>query len=409
MNKVDEIAFDQFAENTPPPNSEVFKTSSDQRVVSRPNNALEELHIDEPAHRDNKQPQVAATMRRSSGKIIPPPTQAAKEPTHSDNSLPQPEVTRRRSSGSMIQPPSEPAEEPTHPDNKLPPLGVTRRRSSGGMIQPHIKPADDPNRRRWRKIEATEKRRTISPRSKDPEAAREMICKGLERISKDTMDVVAYRKLQGLIEHHDDMFGDEELFDRLLMTLLEAMERPASEKVGFLGRPLDLSTQTLLTIRFMFWNCKKYFSAYYPKAMAALVSARRNYGGNSHIVSGLEDTVEDIAGVCKAGDALDAVLDVIVAEDRDEQGYHVVNLGIFAATAILSRVHTRLPNRLVGRIGKFCGEVLAGSRLDARRSVTLLCINLHSLVTPPEANFWQALGTLREDSRNMLSYYIGRQ
>lgn len=300
--------------------------------------------------------------------------------------------------------------EPAHRDNKQPNGGLHRRHSSGKKFEPVRPPSDDAGRRHWRRIEQAAQRRSISPNSKDPKVAREMIRKALGRIRSDALDVVGFRKVQGLILHHDEMFTDEDLFDQLLMALLAAMERPPNEKRQPLGRPLDLKTQVLLTIRFMFTHNKKYFSAYYPRAMCGMVAARRNYEHGCHIVSGLEETVDDIAEVCKASEVMDAILDYAVTEERDEQGSRAITLGVFALNSILYHlhvVHTRIPNRLVVRVGGFCGDLLAGSRLDARRMVTMLCINLRGMVT--EEKFWEVLGTLRDDSRNLLIYYLSRQ
>lgn len=301
-----------------------------------------------------------------------------------------------------------PVNEPTtpgHRDNK--PLSAPDRAplnalSPGGTENTH---------RRWGKAESVEKRRSISPRSKDPAKAREMIDKGITRIRAKALDVHGYRKLQGLIKYHDAIFTDEAKYDEMLLALLDALEAPGDDKRSPLGRPLDLKTQILVTIRLMFTYNRTYFSAYYPRVMTALVNTRKQYELTNHIVSGLEETAEDIVAACRPPDVIDAVLDLIETEEQDEKGYRAVTMGIYVLTGLLRRLNKNrvyLSQPELERFGKFANKSLTQPQPDIRRAITEFCVELHEMVNNDEV-FWRMIDSPVGDHRNLLTYFIARK
>ncbi|RHZ44320.1 uncharacterized protein CDV56_101406 [Aspergillus thermomutatus] len=292
--------------------------------------------------------------------------------------------------------------EPSHRANKQ------VRHAANKLEDETTTPIDDPSRRRWKKVETAERRTSVSPRSKDPTKAREMLDKGIQRIRTKTMDILGYRKLQGLIKYHDSIFTDEEKYDEMLLALFDELESSPDEKRQPLGRPLDLKTQVLLTIRFMFTHNKLYFSAYCPKALGALVLARKYYDANCHIVSGLEETADDIITVCEPADVIDSVLDVIITEEKDDREYRSILMGVSMLTRILNRLNadkSRVPDLVLERLGQFAASKLADRQPDVRRLAVQLCVQLHGMIANEE-EFWRVLGNPRENSRNLLTYYI---
>lgn len=264
--------------------------------------------------------------------------------------------------------------------------------------------------RRWRKIEIAEKRRSISPRSKDPVKARDMIDKGIKRIKANAMDVHGYRKLQGLIKYHDSIFTDEEKYDEMLMALLEDVEGPPDGKPRPMGRPLDLKTQVLVTIRLMFAHKNPYVPAYYPRLTVAMLNARKHYDINCHIVSGLERTVDDIVMACKPREVMEAVLDLIETEERDDEGYRAIGMGIYVMNGLFRRLNksgVRMTQPVLERVGKFAQEGLKDPRPDIRRATTELCVELHRMLRDDQ-EFWRLVDSPQGDYRNLLTYYIAK-
>jgi CLIP-associating protein 1/2 len=265
--------------------------------------------------------------------------------------------------------------------------------------------------RRWNKVETAEKRKSVSPRSKDPDQARLMLDNGITKIRARNLDVHGYRKLQGLIKEHDNIFKDETKFDDLLLALLDSLEAPNEERRTALGRPLDLKTQVLVTTRLMFAHNKLYFSAYYPRAMSAVISARKYYDSKDHIVSGLEETSEDIAGACNPGDVIDAILDVLETEERNEAGYRTISMGIYVLSGLLHRLNTRkmtMEKADLKRLGKLAFRSIRDTHPDIRRAVIDYCLELRDMVEPEE-DFWQMINDSVEDYRALLTYYIIRR
>lgn len=378
---------------------------------------------------NNNQPEVEAPASPA-GSVVhhPATTEGENEPSstpagvlsesphgNNENTTPAPSKFVNVSSENRPTPRSNvleeiPNNEPVQRDNKPPRQAVGKRRSSESL--PAATP-DVPNRR-WKKFES-ERRRSLSPRSKDPAKAREMLDKGVHRIQTKTMDILGYRKLQGLIGSHEAIFETEAKYDEMLTALLDELESVPEEKRQSIGRPMDLKTQVLVTIRFMFRHNPQYFAAYHAQAVTALVSARKRYPSSSHIASGLEETAEDIIAVCDAGTVIDAILDQVEVEDKDEEGYRAITMGTNVMSRLVRRVNSssssssdKLDERLVERIGQFSGPHLTDRQPDVRRQVTDLSVALYRTVGD-ERRFWEVLGSPRENSRNLLTYCIHKK
>ncbi|PYI32332.1 ARM repeat-containing protein [Aspergillus indologenus CBS 114.80] len=298
--------------------------------------------------------------------------------------------------------------ESVHRDSKpaVPTLPSYRGRQSIGATD---STASSEYRRR-KNDQIADRKRSISPRSRDPVKAREMLEKGIQKIRSKNMDILGYRKLQGLIEYHDSIFIHEGKYDEMLLVLLEELESPPDEKRQRLGRPLDLKTQVLLTIRFMLAHNKHFSSSYYPRAITALIAARNYYDSSSHIINGLNETAEEILIQCEPEGVIDAVTDLVSTEDP-ETGDRAVTMGFSVMTEILKGMNSnaiRLSCRLLEKVGSLAGKSLTARQPDVRRQATQLCVQLHTMADNDD-HFWQVVGRPRENSRNLLTYYIARK
>jgi CLIP-associating protein 1/2 len=259
----------------------------------------------------------------------------------------------------------------------------------------------------WNNKETAERRRSISPRSKDPEEARKLLARGIERIKSRSIDDHGYRKLQGLISYHDHIFQDEQRYDDMLLALLNALETPNTEKRTPLGRRFDNKFQILVTIRLMFVHNRKYFAAYFPRAMSALVTARRNFESRNHIVSGLEETAQDITAACNPPDVIDAVMDVLETEERDEAGSRTVAMGLHILSGLSARMRALqapLEPQQEQRMAKFALNCLREPTSIVRRAVIEYCLELKRIITP-EARFFRLVTGDVEDLKNLITYY----
>jgi CLIP-associating protein 1/2 len=256
-----------------------------------------------------------------------------------------------------------------------------------------------------------ERRRSLSPRSKDPTKAKEMIDKGTTRIKAKALDVHGYRKLQGLIKYHDSIFVDESKYDEMLLGLLDALEAPTDDKRTSVPRSMDLKIQILVTIRLMFAYNGAWFAVHYPRVMTALLNTRKNYELTHHIVSGLEETAEDIIASCEAVDVIFAVLDLIETEKHDDEGNRAITMGIYILSGLLKRLnkdHRTLNAGEIERLGRFANASLAQSQPDIRRAITEFSVELHDMVQNEEV-FWRMINPAGNDQRNLLTYFIAKK
>lgn len=256
-----------------------------------------------------------------------------------------------------------------------------------------------------------DRRRSLSPRSKDPTKAREMIDKGIIRIKAKALDVHGYRKLQGLIKYHNSIFADEAKYDEMLIGLVDALQAPGDDKRTSVPRSMDLKIQILVTIRLMFAYNGAYFAAHYPRVMTALLNTRKNYELTNHIVSGLEETAEDIVASCDPVGVMFAVLDLIETEKHDDEGNRAITMGIYILSGLLSRLnkdHRRLNEGEIERLGKFANASLTQPQPDVRRAITELSVELHEMVQNEDA-FWRMVSSTGNDQRNLLTYFIAKK
>lgn len=272
-------------------------------------------------------------------------------------------------------------------------------------------PDSENTRRQWKKAEVAERRRSLSPRSKDPSRARDMIDRGLNKIQSGAIDVHGYRKFQSLIKYHESILADEVKYGEILIALLQALETPEMERKGSASRALDLKTQVLVTIRLMLSLNKIYFSAHYAQAMTAIITARRHYEITNHIVSGLEETAEQVVAACDPPVVMDAVLDLLETEELTPEGLRMSAMGSYILAGLIHRLNEKnliLTETELQRLGLFAKKKLCNPQPDVRRAAINFCLELHEMVQPEDA-FWNMVNSRNEDFRPLLTYYIVRK
>lgn len=322
--------------------------------------------------------------------------------THSDNIVNSPEVPKK----SVLE--EIPVNEPSAPTPRVVKQQAVPLNSLEGNA---ASPSPLVNSQRILGKIGAERRRSLSPRSKDPVKAKEMIDKGITRIKAKALDVHGYRKLQGLIKHHDSIFVDESKYDEMLLGLLDALEAPTDDKRTSVPRSMDLKIQILVTIRLMFAYNGAWFAVHYPRVMTALLSTRKKYELTHHIVSGLEETAEDIIASCEAVDVIFAVLDLIETEKHDDEGIRAITMGIYILSGLLKRLNKddrTLNEGEIERLGRFANASLAQPQPDIRRAITELSVELHDMVHNEEA-FWRMVNPAGNDQRNLLTYFIAKK
>lgn len=273
---------------------------------------------------------------------------------------------------------------------------------------PILSPSSENPHRRWKKVEGSERRRSLSPRSKDPAKAQDMIMRGLTRLRAGALDVHGYRKFQSLVKYHESLWKDEERFEEILLALLEALEAPEG---AISSRSLDLKTQILVTIRLLLSLNQEAFSPLYPRAMTAIITARKQYELTNHIVSGLEETAEDIVSACDPPEVIDAILDLLETEEKSHACSRMVAMGSYILSGLLRRLNNKslvLNSTELTRLGNFASQNLRSTQPDVRRAIIEFCPELYDMVGS-EDRFWLMVNSSVEDFRPLLTYYIMRR
>jgi CLIP-associating protein 1/2 len=271
----------------------------------------------------------------------------------------------------------------------------------------------------------TPRRRNISPRSQDPDQARGMLAKGIERIRAREMDITGYRKIQGLIEFHDALFTDEEQFDFMLLALIDELQSPIpleDAKKEF-GTAWDLKLQVIVTLRYMFDHANLYFPVHYPFTVVALLRALREFEIAPTVVEGLQHLLRDIVAVCDPSSTIDAVVDVL---DTERQSHDVefrsLQKGLEVLVDILVRVNAARKSAALkkqespawsdisyGTVEHVAG--LAGRALsiqEVRRECVATCGQLRMYLNDDE-RLWRLLKMPPEHARSLILYYTSRK
>lgn len=294
-----------------------------------------------------------------------------------------------------------------------------------GLYQPRLSPnfpllAEETEsplyHRKWINVETAARRVSDSEKTDNPYLMRRILDGGIARVKAGTLDVHGFRKLQGLIRGREDIWEEGVKFDELLILLLENIESPNDpSQTG--GRAQDIKTQVLMTIRLMQQYQPKYFSAYYPRALCAIILARKHYQSTSHIVCGLEETSETIVSQCEPLPSLNAVLDLLETEPNDDSD--TIFMGLYVLAGLLHRIsdaqssQTDTPDQVTNaeqnlRLGHIAARRLRDTNPDIRRAVIEFALELHDVIGD-KTRFWTLVGGLGEDHRSLITYYLARR
>ena len=268
---------------------------------------------------------------------------------------------------------------------------------------------------KWLAIEAAEHRRLSSlENTENPRMARKILDSGIDRLKAGTLDAHGFRKLQALIRKSGEaIWEDGYKFDELMMPLLEYLEAPCEDAAPRSGKAQDNKTQDLVTIRLLLKHQPSYFSGYYPRALIAVITARKYYSSTSHIVCGLEETAESIAQQCDPGPCVDSILDLL-----EEQGVSgadettTICMALYILAGLLHSVqekgaNVQLEENQEARLGDVGAKYIVNTNPDIRRAVIEFVLELHDTVN--QDRFWTLVTGGRDDHKSLITYYLARK
>lgn len=275
-------------------------------------------------------------------------------------------------------------------------------------------PASPEYHQKWLAVEAAERRRISNSENIDnPRLARKILDSGIVRIQSRSLDVHGFRKLQALIRTSGESIWEGGYkFDELVLPLFEYLEMPNDESTPRTSKAQDLKTQVLVTVRVLLQYQPKYFYTYHPRALTAVLAARKHYSSTSHIVCGLEETAESIVHQCDPSPCIDSVLDLLDTERTEDAETNTVFMGLYVLAGLLHRGQGKgntlhLSEEQEERLGRMGSRCLSDTNPDIRRAVIEFVLELHDTVD--QEKFWGLVTGAKDDHRSLITYYLARK
>lgn len=275
-------------------------------------------------------------------------------------------------------------------------------------------PASPEYHQKWLAIEAAERQRISNSENTDnPRLARKILDSGIVRVQSRSLDVHGFRKLQALIRTSGESIWEGGYkFDELILPLLEHLETPNDESTPRTGKAQDLKTQVLVTVRVLLQHQPKYSFTYHPRALTAVLAARKHYSSTSHIVCGLEETAESIVHQCDPSPCIDSVLDLLETERPEGAETNTILMGLYVLAGLLHRgqekgTRLHLSEEQEERLGWMGARCLSDTNPDIRRAVIEFVLELYDTVD--QKRFWGLVTGAKEDHRSLITYYLARK
>lgn len=225
---------------------------------------------------------------------------------------------------------------------------------------------------------------------------------GITRVQAKSLDVHGLRKLQSLIKDGKTTISDEK-FDTLLLGLFEYLElsMPSlpAEKVQ------DVKAQVLVTVRLMLKKDRESFKSHVPRALLSLLETRSRYDARAHIVIGLEGLADELVLLADPAETLDTLIALLQNEGMTQEGCRTLSLGMHVLKSLLATATSFVPSENeVSDMSRLALRCLDSSESGVRMDAVQLCVALHAKIG--DSWFWKALDGVRDDPRNLITYYI---
>jgi CLIP-associating protein 1/2 len=225
---------------------------------------------------------------------------------------------------------------------------------------------------------------------------------GITKIKAKSLDVHGFRKLQGMIKDNKAAWSDDR-FDVLLLGLFEYLEAPLTslspEKIQ------DVKAQILATIKLMYKKDRDAFRPHVPKGLESLLITRSCYDARAHTVSGLELLANELVTLADPKQITDKITSQLQNEQMTLEGGRTLSMGLHVLKELVDAKKEFVPNEdEVKEMCKLAARCLESSESGVRMDAVQLCVSVHSRVG--DARFWDALGGVKDDPKNLITYYI---
>ncbi|KAL4873777.1 hypothetical protein BDV12DRAFT_159596 [Aspergillus spectabilis] len=226
------------------------------------------------------------------------------------------------------------------------------------------------------------------------------------------MDILGYRKLQGLIDFHDNLFTNVEQFDHMLKALLDELQAPVPpEDVQKPASPAwDLKTQVLCTVRFMFDRAKSHFAGYYSNTIVALLKADKICEVAPHLIEVLDKLIDDILTESDPFLLADTLVQVLDFKETDTD-HRTFLKGMDVMERVLVSLNSnkkKLPDDTSERIAIVGARALEKKSLGQQKPVIATCVELRKMIASDDKLFTM-MRNPNAQTRSLIVYYKTRE
>lgn len=236
---------------------------------------------------------------------------------------------------------------------------------------------------------------------------------GIAKVRAQSLDVHGFRKLQSIIRDNKAVFTDD-TFKALLTGLFAYLECPLVQLTP--EKSQDVKAQILATIRLLRKKLCDNFQPHVSAGLESLLRARAVYDSRTHIVAGLELLADELVAL---GDASDMALVLsratadLAADSDDARGRRSLSMGLHVLKELVDTRGGDEPGAFVlsdeelATMAALAARCLDAADSGVRMDAVQLCVALHARVGG--ARFWAALQGVKDDPKNLITYYIAKR
>lgn len=242
---------------------------------------------------------------------------------------------------------------------------------------------------------------------------RRLLASGIERIRTKTLDAHGFRRVQDLARFRGDIWDGGRKYDELMAVLLEYLQTmdhdsKLSQQPSKLA---GLKTQALGVLRALVALYHKEATAWYAKALVTVLLTRKAADANSHVVSDMQRTADEITKEAKPETCIDAILDFLPEHSAESPRMLTMALSMLRQLVVKTRsdVGVDLGAQRKARLAQTTARYLNDADSEVRKVDIDLASDLFDVFEPSKTDFWQEFKDVDEGRLGLLTYYIAKK
>ncbi|KXT04607.1 hypothetical protein AC578_8629 [Pseudocercospora eumusae] len=242
---------------------------------------------------------------------------------------------------------------------------------------------------------------------------RRLLSSGIERIRNKTLDAHGFRRVQDLAKSKTDIWDGGKTFDELMTVLLDYLQTFAQDpKLSQLAasKIAGLKAQALGVVRALLTLYPKYATSWYDKALVAVLSTREGIDDNSHLITDMRRTADEIVDKAAPERCIDAVLNVL--PESSEGTSKSVAMDILILQRLVSRSKESgldVGSERRARLAQTAARFLNDANSEVRKVDVDFASELFDIFEASKATFWSEFKGADEGRLGLLTYYIAKK